>query len=86
MFPSRDIEKIESSIVEFLAARLPVEKQALMTAPSLFDLGLDSYAFVEMITAIEKSCAIRFSTEDLMSPGFRSVRGIVNAVQKNLTP
>lgn len=42
---------------------------------------LDSFGIVEMVTEFESQFGIAFSTEDLQSPRFRTIGGLIDIIE-----
>ena len=45
---------------------------------------LDSFGIVEMVTELETQFGIAFSPEDLQSPEFRTIGGLIAMVERHL--
>jgi acyl carrier protein len=43
---------------------------------------LDSFGIVEMVTEFEARFEIKFSTDDLQSPGFRTIGGLIEIIER----
>lgn len=74
-------DDVKQVVLDFMHARavapLPAgEEEALDTA--YLDEGLlDSMAVVELVTTLEEEFGFRLQVEDMQSPEFRTVRGLI---------
>lgn len=88
MMSTNTQESSESQIEELLLSILGTsDVSGLRGCSNLFDLGLDSFGFVELAAGLEKKFRIQFSEEELMSEAFFSLEGISKLVkekQKNV--
>ncbi len=52
----------------------------------IFDAGLvDSFGIIELVTAIESAFKIELRQEDLADPRFRTIRGVAEIIEENIS-
>jgi acyl carrier protein len=77
---------IAPPISQYLSQHFLVDFRADANADTdLFEGGfIDSYGYIELIAFLEKQFKIRFTDEELISRGLRSLNSIVAMVEKKL--
>lgn len=77
-------EQINSWVTETVSefANLPADQT--LHSQNLFDDGLDSIGFIEIIQKIEAHFGIRLSDEELASPELATIAGIVSLISRHL--
>lgn len=63
------------------AARLPVDVGEVGEDQNLFDLGLSSFACVQLMMGIEDAAGIEFPDELLRRETFESINAIIRSVE-----
>jgi D-alanine--poly(phosphoribitol) ligase subunit 2 len=77
---------IGAEIKDFLSRTFKVEFGGAVTADTdLLEAGLvDSFAFVDLITFIEKTYGVKLTGDDLASPEIATLSGIVRLVSARI--
>lgn len=70
------MNQIEQQLSELIASTLGCSSEEAYLMENLYKQGLDSFAFTQLITDLEKRYDIFFSDEELMSGSFRNIAGI----------
>ncbi len=70
---------------EQIATNLGLGREFIAKAENLFQHGLDSFGFIELVTAIEGRYGVQFSEDELMSADFVHVRGISQLIHQKVS-
>jgi acyl carrier protein len=74
---------VAADIIAIIAKKIPFEKRNVDLADRLEDLGIDSFAAVEMIFDLEEKFDIQISyNSNSARPEFETVGDVVNAIKK----
>lgn len=77
---SNDIQEV---LLDFITRQYRINKDEIATEESLVDLGvIDSFAFVEIATFLEKHYSISISDSELNADNFGTISSIVLLVGK----
>lgn len=76
------MKDVEGFIGIWLQNNLDVDAEAVANAKTFFELGLDSFGFIQLIDAIENEFSIQFSVEDLMEVGVNSSIELARVVSR----
>lgn len=77
-------DDIQSFVVKKLASKMNLSQAELLSAPNLFEVGLDSFSFTQLVSEIEKKYAFSFTEKELMSPEFQNAPGICSLIRNKL--
>lgn len=78
-------QDIRSYVLEFINQRNPVpgETEAEQMSVAYLDIGLiDSMGLVELVAGLEDAFGVRFEPEDMQSPEFGTVGGLIAVVSR----
>lgn len=76
------MKDVEGFIGSWLQNNLDVDAEAVANAKTFFELGLDSFGFIQLIDAIENEFSIQFAIEDLMAVGINSSTELAGMVSR----
>lgn len=80
--PVSDVQGIAASVRSALAKRFGVEEGAITPESSMYDdIGADSLAVMELISALEDELGIQLPESNEFALGIRTVRDLVEAFQ-----
>ena len=76
------MDDVAAQVIAIIAKRLPAEKRGITLADRLEDLGVDSFAAVEMVFDLEEKfdIQINYNSND-PAPDFGTVGDVVDAVR-----
>jgi acyl carrier protein len=79
------MDNVAADVIAIIAKRLPAEKRDVGLADRLEDLGIDSFAAVEMIFDLEEKFDIQiaYNSND-PRPEFETVGNVVDAIRKQV--
>jgi acyl carrier protein len=79
------MDNVAAGVIAIIAKRLPAEKRDVGLADRLEDLGIDSFAAVEMIFDLEEKFDIQiaYNSND-PRPEFETVGNVVDAIRKQV--
>jgi acyl carrier protein len=78
-----NLDNVEASVLELLSGNLDVPKDNISPASLLVgDLGMDSFAAVELMFELEERTGIEIPDQDVR--GFQKVSDIVEYIQKHM--
>lgn len=79
------MDPVETWLAERVGEIVHCDSKEVNPQKSLFDIGLDSFAFMQLVQEIESKFQIQFEPETLMSTDFRSIKGITSCIQVGRT-
>jgi acyl carrier protein len=82
-------QDIKAFVLDFMNEHNPVpgETESEQMSVAYLDIGLlDSMALVELVAALEDAFGVRFEPEDLQSPEFGTVGGLIGVVSRLRNP
>lgn len=74
--------EIRQYIIDSVIAMTGLQPDVILKSQNIFELGMDSFGFIQLISDIETNYNVSFEPDDLMTEGFRSVEGIIEAVEQ----
>ena len=84
--PAGEMEGIMDAVKAILVndLRLPISIESIDVDASLDDLGVDSVAMIELISAVEARFDFMFLDSDLVASSFASVRALSEVIAKRI--
>ena len=78
------MKDVEGFIGSWLQSNLDVDAETVENAKTFFELGLDSFGFIQLINAIEREFSIQFAVEDLMKVGINNSEELAGMVSRKV--
>jgi len=74
------MNQIEKQLADFIGSILVCDAEQAYLFENLYQQGLDSFSFVELISDIERRYSVHFSDDELMSGSFRNIAGLAELI------
>ena len=72
----------EKQITSLAASIIGCPEETVQNADNLFDIGLDSFAFMLLVEEIEKNYDLVLDTSELAPESFRTIMDVVTMIRK----